>query len=87
LESDDIIDTKKGHVGEERAPPRLVLAVPRLRDDLNVLIQLAEEEAPPLRRVRESRKANIFYGFGDASGSGFGWCVDFRDGVQYELGE
>jgi hypothetical protein len=49
LESDDESDTEEGHGGEERAPPTLVLAVPRLRDDLNVLIQLTEAEAPPLR--------------------------------------
>jgi hypothetical protein len=29
--------------------PRLVLAVPRLREDLKMLIQLTEPEAPPLR--------------------------------------
>jgi hypothetical protein len=87
LESYDESDTEEGHGGEERAPPRLVLAVPRLRDDLNVLIQLTEAEAPPLRRVRAIRKANILYGFGDSSGSGFGWCIDFGEGVRYELGE
>jgi hypothetical protein len=61
--------------------------VPRLRDYLKVLIQLTEAEAPPLRQVRSSRKAKILYGFRDASGSGFGWCIDFGDGVRYELGE
>jgi hypothetical protein len=65
----------------------MVLAVARLRDDLKVLIQLMEADAPPLIRVRASRKALILYGFGDASGSGFGWCIDFGDGVRYELGE
>jgi hypothetical protein len=87
LESDDESDMEEGHGGEERAPPRLVLAVTRLRDDLNVLIELTEADAPHLRRVRASRKANILYGFGDASGSGFGWCIDFGEGVRYELGE
>jgi hypothetical protein len=51
LESDNERDTEEGHGGEERAPPMLVLAVPRLRDDLNVFIQLTEAEAPTLRRV------------------------------------
>jgi hypothetical protein len=87
LESDDKSETEEGHGGEDKAPPRLVLAVPRLRDDLKVLIQLTEAEAPPLRRVRASRKVNILYGFGDASGSGFGWCIDFGYGVRYLLGE
>jgi hypothetical protein len=87
LESDDESEIKEGKGGEDGAPPRMVLAVPRLRDDLKVLVQLTEAEAPPLRRVRESRKAKILYDFGDASGSGFGWCIDFGDGVRYELGE
>jgi hypothetical protein len=37
--------------------------------------------------VRASRKAHIVNGFGDASGSGFGLCIDFGDGVRFELGE
>jgi hypothetical protein len=41
--------------------PRLVNTVPRLRDELDGLIQLAEAEAPPLRRVRASRKMQILY--------------------------
>jgi hypothetical protein len=72
FELDDERDIEEGKGGEEGAPPRIVLAVPRLRDDLKVLIQLTEAEAPPLRRARESRKAHILYGFGNASGSGFG---------------
>jgi hypothetical protein len=82
LESDEKSDTEEVHGGEERAPSRLVLALPILRDDLNILIQIMEAEAPPLRRVRASRKANILYGFGEAPGSGFGWCIDFGEGVR-----
>jgi hypothetical protein len=67
--------------GEDGAPPRLVISVPSLRVDLKVMIHLTEAEAPPLRRVRAIRKANILYCFGDASGSAFGWCIDFGDGV------
>jgi hypothetical protein len=51
LKSDDDSEIEEGRGGEEGAPPRLVLAVPKLRDDLKVLIQLTEAEAPPLRRV------------------------------------
>jgi hypothetical protein len=32
-------------------------------------------EDPPLRRVRAQSKVNILYCYGDASGSGFGWCI------------
>jgi hypothetical protein len=87
LESDDESEIEEGKGVEEGAPPMLVLYVPILSVDLKVLIQLTEAEATPLRRVRASRKAQIVYGFGDTSGSGFGWCIDFGDGVRYELGE
>jgi hypothetical protein len=83
----DESEIEEGKGVEEGVPPKLVRAVPRLRDDLKVLIQLTEAEAPPLRRVRSSRKAQIVYCYGDASGSRFGWCIDLGDGVRYELGE
>jgi hypothetical protein len=41
---------------------------------------------PPLRRERAKIKINIMYCYGDASGSGFRWCIDFGDGMWYELG-
>jgi hypothetical protein len=55
--------------------------------DLEVPRVLTSTEDPPLRRVRAQSKVNILYCYGDASGSGFGWCIDFGDGVRYELGE
>jgi hypothetical protein len=68
-------------------PPNLVKAVTRLLPDLEVMIMLTKAEDPPLRRVRAKSKINILYCYGDASGSGFGWCIDYGDGVGYEFGE
>jgi hypothetical protein len=51
------------------------------------MMELTAAEDPPLRRVRGRGKVNILYCYGDASESGFGWCIDFGDGVRYELGE
>jgi hypothetical protein len=51
------------------------------------MMELTAAEDPPLRRVRARSKFNILYFYGDASGSGFGWCIDFGDRVRYELGE
>jgi hypothetical protein len=87
LEYDDESNIKEGKRGKEGAPPRMFLDVPILRDDLKVIRQLTEAKAPPLQRVRASRKAKNLYGFGDASASGFGWCIDFGDGMRYELGD
>jgi hypothetical protein len=58
-----------------------------LLSDLEVMVELTAGEDPPLRRVRAKRKINIIYFYGEASGSGFGWCIDLGDGVRYELGE
>jgi hypothetical protein len=68
-------------------PPGLVKAVTRLLPDMEVMLMLTEAEDPPLRRVRAKSKINILYCYGDASGSGFGWCIDLGEGVRYELGE
>jgi hypothetical protein len=68
-------------------PPGQVKAVPRLMPYLKVMMELNATEDPPQRRVWAKSKVNIIYCYGSASGSGFGWCIDFGDGVQYELGE
>jgi hypothetical protein len=68
-------------------PPGIVKAVPRLLADLKVLRMLTAAGDPTLRRVRAQSKVNILYCYGDASGSGFGWCIDFGDGFIYELVE
>jgi hypothetical protein len=58
-----------------------------LLTDLKAIMELTAAEDPPQRRGRARSKANIIYRYGDASGSGFGWCIDFSDGVRCELGE
>jgi hypothetical protein len=68
-------------------PPRLVADVDRLQADLSVLEMLKSNECPPLRRIRASSTVKVMYGFGDASKGGFGWSIDFGDGVRYEFGE
>jgi hypothetical protein len=62
-------------------PPEKILAVPRLNDDIKVLCLLTEAECPPLRWIRSHRKASILYCFGDASGGGFGWSIEFEKGI------
>jgi hypothetical protein len=55
--------------------------------DLEVMMMLMAADDPPLRRVRAKSKIIIIYYYGDASGSGFGWCIYFGDGVRYDLVE
>jgi hypothetical protein len=71
----------------ESEQPALVKAVPRLRDDVDALTILCRADQPPLRRVRCSRHASANYGFGDASGCGFGATLQIGDGIEYEYGQ
>jgi hypothetical protein len=59
----------------------------RLKRDLDVIMMLTADEDPPLLRVRAKSNINIMYCYGDASGSGSNLCIDFGEGVHYELGE
>jgi hypothetical protein len=67
-------------------PPSTVKAAKRLADDLRVLTMLTNLEVPPLRRLRGSSKLKVLYGFGDSSGNGFGWSIDFGEEIRYEHG-
>lgn len=67
--------------------PRIVEAKPRLRQDLEALRELMEPDLPPLRTVRSRKAMNVYYGFGDASGSAFGVTFCEEKGSYFEYGE
>jgi hypothetical protein len=67
--------------------PIWVKAVPRFKDDVAALRRLMSCEEPPLKRARCSRSAKCYYGFGDASGSGFGATIQIDDEIHYEYGQ
>jgi hypothetical protein len=76
----------------ESAPgdgPILVVAKPRLVQDLEALTLLFHHERPPLRRVRSSTVVEVYYGFGDASQDGFGFTMQEQtsDRVHYRFGQ
>jgi len=66
--------------------PERVKVVPRLRDDLNALQVLFAEEVPQQRLVRGKALTFVLYGFGDASGGGFGSSWETAQGVRYRYG-
>ena len=76
----DVLWPKPSHNG-------LVVAVKRLRWDLLALGNLLSDTTPPLRLVRGRKLMIVKYGFGDASGSGFGtsW-QDGDNGISYRHG-
>jgi hypothetical protein len=61
-------------------PSGVTVAVPRFQQDLKALLLLAQSERPILRCM-QSNKCGLtaFYGFGDASSSGFGLLVQRPD--------
>ena len=64
-----------------------VKAKPRLEKDVAALIQLTTGKHPPLKRRRSGQVAEVYYGFGDASGSGFGATFQIQDKITYRYGQ
>jgi hypothetical protein len=71
--------------GADAAPT--VVAVPRLADDIAAFAELCRAKEPPLRRVRCSKVASAYYGFGDASKGDFGATLQFGNDIAYEYGQ
>jgi hypothetical protein len=63
-------------VASEVAPSRCK-PVPRLRSDLLALLKLFSGSSPIMIPIRPTRAVSLVYGFGDASGEGFGSAIGF----------
>ena len=68
-------------------PSEVVKAVPRLKNDVEVLGKLLRSDAPPKVKRRRSKQGKAFYGLGDASGAGFGYAVEIDGKLYDEYGE
>jgi len=66
--------------------PDKVSLAPRFYDDLNALMLFFKSEKPSWRFVRGKEICVVEYGFGDASGSGFGASFETGGGIKYVLG-
>ena len=71
---------------EDIPVPTKVKPVPRFKDDLFALSELLSSDKPPLVTVRSNTVYEIFYGFGDASGKGFGSTMLSKKGIKYRIG-
>jgi hypothetical protein len=82
------------HEGEEEfiydfinaEAPRTVKPVPRFLDDLGCLVQIFSSEAPPIIILRSKLVFMVIYGFGDASGKGFGSTFGRGEDISYRIG-
>lgn len=78
--SDPFIVTKEGSSLEKRWRPVKAQPAPRLEGDLKVLRILLSGEDPAKVIARASHRVTVTYGFGDASGKGFGSMILLEDG-------
>jgi hypothetical protein len=78
-----LIRSSTGSSSSDKGPVSgLTAAVPRFRKDLETLLQLMQSEKSILQRVRSANcLMAVFYGFGDASSSGFGASIVRPDGL------
>ena len=58
----------------------------RLKRDLTALLKLFDHESPPKRLVRGKKIKEAVYGFGDASGAGFGGSWEKEGKTKYRAG-
>jgi hypothetical protein len=73
---------------QDGTPPPQVKAVPRLLTDILALVAFFSATAAPEIMVRSLLFISVVYGFGDASGGGFGSATtsSTQPGVSYRLG-
>lgn len=85
LEDKGLTDLKPDDL-EDR--PEKAVPVPRLFDDVRALNEMFKSPIPPRIAVRSTKVLLVFYGFGDASGKGFGSTFDrpHNSGVSYRIG-
>lgn len=73
-------DAKRENKYEEEVNPKSVCMVPQMITDVHFLRDMFANEQPTRRLIRGRKIAGIIYGFGDASGAGFG--ASWVDGTQ-----
>ena len=73
--------------GKSPPPGCKVAVVDRLRNDISALTNLTLCEAPPKVMRRRKKVTRAYYGFGDASGKGFGNGIQIEDKIYCEFGQ
>lgn len=66
--------------------PQQVKGVPRLRWDLAALLTMVEASEPAVRFLRPTNVHEVVYGFGDASGKGFGATLTGPNEIRHRVG-
>lgn len=83
----DANSLNEGSLGTNHTdPPAFVMVSEHLRNDLSALSIFLEGEAPPIINDRSADVRIVRYGFGDASGTGFGSTIQTKQGLKYRVG-
>ncbi len=61
-------------------------AVPRFKEDLEAILELAMGDKPAMRCVQNNCMLTAYYGFGDTSSAGFGSTVKRPSGIHGRFG-
>ena len=85
LEHSNLAESKMWIVGKRNAPKE-VDTVPRFKSDIQSLTVLLDSSTPPLRLIRGESVGKAIYGFGDASGKGFGSSWEVNGNVIFRFG-
>jgi hypothetical protein len=72
-----------GEEGQEH--PQTLKATERFKQDLFALGELLSPESPPEVVVRSNAVLQILYGYGDASGKGFGSTMLSTEGIRFRI--
>lgn len=82
IDSTDSLDQNQS----ELKIPEFVTVTQHLRDDLMALSSFLEVDTPPIINDRCAVIQVVRYGFGDASGTGFGSTIETSKGLKYRVG-
>jgi hypothetical protein len=87
-----VIDSKMmedNHIRLNQAGPssKFLKPLPRLERDFKILKDLTSPDAPPKVVWRRTMMGSTTYGFGDASGKGFGHAIQVEGTIHSEFGQ
>jgi hypothetical protein len=79
-------NTKDIHSNVNLKPPQTIKPLGQLKGDVYALNEFYASEDPPIINDRNQFVNVVSYGFGDASGTGFGSLIQTASGISYRIG-
>jgi hypothetical protein len=80
------VEKRKFFEWNKKEKPDTIVPMPRFHNDLRALQSLFSNDTPTRRLVRGNKIGTAVFGFGDASGGGFGNSWESSKGTAYRFG-